>query len=456
MKNFEGTYMMQDKILIFTTRHLCYNSGDFFAAQLANGFEENGIECEYCELEFDEPRFAGMNVAEVDAAVTRGERKTWTGARESSTALLTEKSQRKLECYLGKSYLAVIDFNSRMPHMILDDGSYYLDGLDAPFYDYILDHPLYHHSTLSCQLKNFNVILLDRNQCDCVREYYPWIENVIFQPLGGQQAISPILPKDKKLEVLFTGTYRDPETVSEQMVKEKDETIRDCMLAMIEWLHKNPNGTVEQALKVYLTGGCSNTNDHLCENSEGELMKRLNACYPVEIYIRNLYRKNLIDAFAKEKVPLRIVGDWWEQYEHFQDAVSITYQPAVSFARSFELINQSAVLLDSSPFFQYGIHDRVTAAMANRTIALTDENMYIHQLNHQESEHIRLTEKLVERDVGSFIPTYEVNLPEAAVERAAELLSNLAFREELAEQAYDLYQREFTWKRVAKRLLDIF
>lgn len=412
---------MIDEILIFTTRHLCYNSGDFFATQLANGFEENGIECEYCQLEFEDE--CGGNAS--------------TGIMESSSGILTEESQRKLESYLGKSYLAVIDFNSRMPHMILDDGSFYLDGIDAPFYDYILDHPLYHHSTLSCQLKNFNVILLDQNQCQYVQQHYPWIKNVIWQPLAGQKAISSIQLEDKKLEVLFTGTYRNPEEVYKQILQEKNEMMRDCMLGMIAWLKQNPNGTVEESFKEVLGKSEDLIGTQLASSNDkyAYFPTLLNACYPVEIYIRNLYRKNLIDTFAKEQVPLRIVGDWWEQYEYVNNSTAITFQPAVSFARSFELINQSAILLDSSPFFQHGIHDRVAAAMANKTIVLTDENAFIKEIN-----------------IDNCIQTYSAQRPDAAVMRAEKLLTSPVLRKELVEQAYELYEKEFTWKRVAEKI----
>lgn len=402
---------MNNKVLIFTTRHLCYNSGDFFAARLAEGIEQNGIECEYCNLEFE------------DNAVGS------TGVVESSIAALTEDSVRQLESFLGKSYLAVIDFNSRMPHMILDDGSFYLDGIDAPFYDYILDHPLYHHSTLSCRLRNFNVIVPDRNQRDYVREQYSWIRDVIWQPLGGQAAVNTCPPQMKREEVLFTGTYRNPEDVYNQIIQTEDVSLRGLMMDIIDYMRMDSSVTVEDAMTHVLSHSL---------DSKYSFPALLNACYPVEIYIRNLCRERLIDTFAKEGVPLRIVGNWWEQYAGI-NRPSITLQPAVSFARSFDIIAGSAVLLDSSPFFQYGIHDRVVAAMANKTIALTDENTYISSL--------------CKAKVDCGIRTYSAMHPETAVARAEELLGKPSLREETAEAAYEFYESHFTWKCAAANIL---
>ena len=37
-----------EKILIFTTRQMCYDSAGFFAKKLAVNLEELGVECELC------------------------------------------------------------------------------------------------------------------------------------------------------------------------------------------------------------------------------------------------------------------------------------------------------------------------------------------------------------------------------------------------------------------------
>ena len=39
-----------NKILLFTTRQLCYHSAGFFAAQLADALENAGYQCELCEI----------------------------------------------------------------------------------------------------------------------------------------------------------------------------------------------------------------------------------------------------------------------------------------------------------------------------------------------------------------------------------------------------------------------
>ena len=51
------------KVLIFTTRQLCYNSGYYFAHRIGEEIEKLGIECEYCEIPENAIPSAGTQIA---------------------------------------------------------------------------------------------------------------------------------------------------------------------------------------------------------------------------------------------------------------------------------------------------------------------------------------------------------------------------------------------------------
>ena len=112
------------KVLIFTTRQLCYNSGYYFAHRIGEEIEKLGIECEYCEIPENAIPSAGTQIAQP--------------AIENAGKSVDEEAEKMLESYIGKEYLAILDFNSKLPRLVLDDESYYLDSIDAPFYNFIL------------------------------------------------------------------------------------------------------------------------------------------------------------------------------------------------------------------------------------------------------------------------------------------------------------------------------
>ena len=91
-------------VLLFTSREICYYSADFFMNQMAEAFETLGYPARLCVLDLEK---------DVDA---------------------------QLAPYVGNSYTAVLDINSLLPRAVMDNGTPYLEQLDAPFYNYLVDH----------------------------------------------------------------------------------------------------------------------------------------------------------------------------------------------------------------------------------------------------------------------------------------------------------------------------
>lgn len=105
----------------------------FFAHQLAAAFDDLGYETTVCEFTSQD---------DLDAV---------------------------LSPFFGKKYRAVFDFNSLLPRLAMDDGTPVIDLIDGPFYDYIVDHPLFHYNCLMTRAKNFHAIVLDEGQADYVK-----------------------------------------------------------------------------------------------------------------------------------------------------------------------------------------------------------------------------------------------------------------------------------------------
>lgn len=125
----------------------------FFAHQLAAAFDDLGYETTVCEFTSQD---------DLDAV---------------------------LSPFFGKKYRAVFDFNSLLPRLAMDDGTPVIDLFDGPFYDYIVDHPLFHYNCLMTRAKNFHAIVLDEGQADYVKKYHPQVKSVHMLPLGATIAL---------------------------------------------------------------------------------------------------------------------------------------------------------------------------------------------------------------------------------------------------------------------------
>lgn len=381
-----------EKILIFTSREICYNSHFFFARQMGGAFEKMGYEVEYCEF-----------------------------TRESDFDAV-------LKPHLGKSYKVILDFNSLMPQLAEEDGTPVLDMIDGPFYDYILDHPLFHYNCLSAKAKNFHAILLDEAQEAYVKRYYPGVKSTLMMPLGATEAFA----KEKRTAVpdgiLFMGSY-DSEEKLYRMIEQASEPTRTLAKIVLERRLEEPIRPMEEIF-------CDVLKEQGLEFEAAQTALFMNHMYPVDAYVRNHFRRKAIDCLAKHRIPVKIVGEGWEKYRSADENL-IKREIPVEFGLSFEKIAKEHILLNNSPFFNHGAHDRIYAGMANHCAVLSDKNPYLER-TLKDRENIML---------------YSLKDEKSLKDMAEELLTNHAFCKEIQEKAYEEFLQKHTWECRVKQLL---
>lgn len=382
----------KERILVFCSREICYASGNFFANQLGAALEELGFLVQVCEF-----------------------------TRE-------DDFDHILEPLLSNTYRLAVDFNSLLPRMELEDGTSFIEKLGCPFFDYVLDHPLFHYNCLVRGGKNFHAILLDEAQKDYVRRYHPNLAAVHMLPLSATKALyeGEKHPADR---ILFMGTYDRPDAVYE-LVKNAPEPLHSVMKNLIEQRLAEPTLPMEEAFCNYLK-------EQDMELPDEQFALFMNAMYPVDAYIRDYFRKAALDELTKKKIPLVLVGEGWQKYDVI-DENYVTREKGVMFEHSFERIAKEPLLLNVSPIFNRGVHDRMFAGMANRTVVLTDENPYL-RAHFKDREEIAL---------------YSLKELESLSSLAGELMENGALRERIAENGAETFYAHHTWRHRAKQILE--
>lgn len=381
----------REKVLIFSSREICYSSSNFFAYQLGAAFEELGFTADICELSPEE---------DLDA---------------------------KLEPLLGETYRVVVDFNSMLPRMELEDGTPYLDKLNGPFFDYILDHPLFHYTGLTSGVKNLHALVLDEAQAAYVKKYYSKVGSVHMLPLGATKALYEG-EKERECRILFPGTYDSPEAVYE-IVTSSPEPICSMMKCLIERRIEEPLVPMEEAFREELVA-------EEVELTPEQFAVFMNSMYAVDAYVRDYFRKEALDRLLAGGIPVTVMGEGWLKYS-YKDEHSLRRERSVPFGFSFERIAKAHILLNVSPIFNRGMHDRIPAGMANRTVVLTDENPYLASMFAEGKE----------------ISFYSLERMESLTEQAERLLTEKDLRTEIAENAYQVFETHHTWKHRAKQIL---
>lgn len=325
---------MKNEILLFLTRPICYESNHYFVHAMQEAFKELGHQVRVVDLEDVSCR------------------------------------EQNLEGLIGQSFAAMIDFNSILPRLKMDDGTYFLDQVDAPFYDYIVDHPLYHHPVLKQKLRDFHVICLDVYHKKYIEEYYPWIRSVHQVPLGGMLAGERIPFEKRRYPLVLLATYTPSKQVMERILQISDGLQKEVS-AVLSLLLEDRSRTQEEALAA------------LCRQlgavpSDAQFREMMNLHFLADMYLRAREREAVVRTILKEGYPLHIFGHGWEEFQKKEaHAEPLVPMPPVSFPVSLEVMANAKICLNINPRFHGGAHDRVFSAMANGAAVLTDASEYL-------------------------------------------------------------------------------
>lgn len=381
----------REKILVFSSREICYLSGNFFTHQIGAAFEDLGYFVEICEM-------------------GKG-----------------EDTDEKLKPYVGKSYRLILDFNSLLPRMEMEDGSLYLDYLNGPFFDYLLDHPLFHYNGLVSKAADFHVLVLDEAQKAYVKRYHGNIKSTHMLPLGATEALYQG-EKEAPKEVLLLGTYDRPDHVYE-IIKASPEPLKSVMMQLIERRLADPLLPMEEAFSQYLL-------EAEMEITDFEFGLYMNSMYSVDAFVRDYFRKAALDELLAKQIPVKVIGEGWEKYQSCNETW-LKREKSVLFHLSFEKIAKAQILLNVSPIFSRGLHDRVVAGMANRTAVLTDTNPYLKK-HFKDGENLCL---------------YSLSDLHTLSDQAGELIENHSLREKIQEQGFREFKQNHTWENRARQIL---
>ncbi|MBO5372329.1 MAG: glycosyltransferase family 1 protein [Lachnospiraceae bacterium] len=385
---------MKKKILLFLSRDLCYESNRYFMSYLEEAFEKKGYDVDTCDLSIQ----------------------------------MEEKLENLLEHQ--EEYFAAIDFNSLLPRLELEDGTPYLEAFKVPFWNYLVDHPLYHHVGIKRSFSHYSVICIDTCHQMYMQKYYPHIKNVSYLPLGATEAEMTRSFDQKRFELLFLGTFEQEQEfldlLADYPIKQQKE-----IKVLIEMMQADSELTQEHALEIYLKEQGEKLSDL-------EFGARLNQNYLADKYLRDVRRKKEVLAAAKSGIPFTIIGHGWDELMEL-DKSHISVYSGIGYAAAIQMMANAKMLLNTTPEFHGGLHDRVYIAMQNRTLCFTEYGKFAASQLKNEQEVIFYDYKDID------------TLPE----KIYQVYQNPDKIQKITENAYNKAKAEYSWDKRAEELLAI-
>lgn len=411
LDDFYHIYDGTQPILIYRGSDLCYSILDTFARYMGDALEALGQKVEYFDV--------------------------------------ATQPIEALAAYMKRRYKAVIGMQTDMFSLKWQDGRFAHDGIAAPKYQFVFDHPIRMIEHLQQVPRNLCILVPDGNYKKFIDEYYGHPSR--FHPPGGRAATGERAESGEKIMsnrksflkekatfcenikkeygLVFLGSYYDGPIGDLQAVRSMDKKRAYLLNRYILYMRRDLRMTPEEALKRTLA-------DYgiVCDKEEfKQIMHRERW---VTYCLSYHYRNKVIWLLLNAGISLHVFGDTWKQSPMWGHPLLIWHE-AVTGEEALEVYAKAKLSLNIMTWHKDGFTERIANAMLQKSVVATDRTTYLE-------ENFENGRELLMFDLGHL---------EELPGQIKELLSNEEKRVQMAECAYQKALKYHTWDARAKTLL---
>ncbi len=310
-------------------------------------------------------------------------------------------------------------------HLLQIEGKSLFDVVGAPFFNFLLDHPVHQYEKLDGRIGNEILSCVERSHVAFLDHCFAGKKSAFFIPHGG------ILAKeqnqgDRSIDFLFCGSGKDPEAIL-TAIQALPAPLGRAVQGAIEILKASPANPVHEAVDKACRA------EHFAPPA---LYRQVPLTRVVEAYLRSLWRVEILQALDSAGISVQILGSGWEfaSFEHH------VVKPAVDYEESLRLLTQAKVALNVSPQFFSGSHERVFDATHNGAACLTTRSSHLAEVFAADQE----------------IAFFDVAETESVVEQARSLLEDDAKRSDMAQAAKISADGKHTWAARAETIIEAY
>ena len=290
----------------------------------------------------------------------------------------------------------VINFG-KATNPILNDGRPLYDAANTTLLAVYVDHPAHHIPSLTENIKNFLCCFNDKQHVDYVNEILPNHHKIaFFLPHGGlkktfeeDNQIKNLeeYKKQKSIDIVFAGTFNKNITKKWEDIIDYPKYILD---EVSEILIHDDYASVHKTFNQV----CTKYGIKFSTFGKVQLPSTL-----VEIigYVRSVKRVELIKKIAKSGLNITICGNGWESF--VKEHKNINYIGALNIKENLELIKKAKVLINVTPNFTDGSHERVFTGMLNNTVVFSDKSRYYDEFFEDEKNILYYSFNSLDEDI---------------------------------------------------------
>ena len=330
----------------------------------------------------------------------------------------------------------VINFG-KATNPILNDGRPLYDAANTTLLAVYVDHPTYHISSLTENIKNFLCCFNDKQHVDYINEILPNHHKIsFFLPHGGltknieeKNKIKSFIEykKQKSIDIVFAGTFlNDIEKPWHDNLAYPSKLLDE----VFELFMYDDYLSIQEAFKIVFD------RNKILFSSIGKIQLS-NLYRVVQNYIRSYSRILLIKKLSESGLNITICGNGWENFA--KEHKNINYIGPLDIEENLDLINNAKVLINSSPTLRNGSHERVFTGMLNNTVLFSDRSRYYDEFFENEKD----------------ILYYSFNSLDKDIEKLKAILSDDKKLFEISQNAYEIANKYHTWENRVDTILDM-
>lgn len=267
-----------------------------------------------------------------------------------------------------------LSFNSIKP---IRSGYYFWDFLRIPHLFILLDPPFFYDQSMY-ESKNLMLSCVDRNDVKAVKE--AGFGKVFFLPHAASIDIAFDEKAERKYDAVFIGTCHDYESIRNHWQTNYSKEISQILEDASALIFCNERLSLTQALQQ-----AWQASERKLQSNEQQIYSK--CFYLLDRYTRGKDRVELIRSITDAQIhifgalaskdidPFGQKG--WEGYLANQS--NVVLHPSINFKDSLEVLKQAKIVLNSSPFFRDGSHERIFMSLACGAFPVTSESLFFRQ-----------------------------------------------------------------------------
>lgn len=308
-------------------------------------------------------------------------------------------------------------------------GRFLCDELEIPHIAWLVDSA--HYALDFARSPYNNLIAPDQTSADILKS--AGAKHAHFLPHAFDASLATASDTERSVPIVFCGSLMDPIELETLWKQHLPENIANGLLETAEKTLLTPSQTYQLAFEEFKNREPDFFNT-LSQEKINQLIMSLDG------YIRAKDRINLLTSL--QGLPVHIYGNALTRrtWGDFLDLKNGDYRisPAVNFQAAITIMKNAKIVLNSSPMFKTGAHERIFYGLGLGAAVLTNETPW-------NQTHFTKDELL----------TYPSGEPKLIYDKVADLLDHPEKLKELAYKGQQKVLQDHTWDVRAKQLLNL-